>query len=84
MNKNNYKTLIFIYGKNSNDYSAYEKFFQLQKLGFSKVYLYIGGMFEWLCLQDIYGGDNFPTTTQELDIFKYRPQSSLQMKHITN
>ena len=83
-NKKNFSTIIFIYGKNSNDYSAYEKFFQLQKMGFTKIFLYTGGMFEWLCLQDIYGTDNFPTTSQELDIYKYRPQSSLQMKYITN
>ena len=54
LNKKELSNLIIIYGKNSNDYSAYEKFFQLQKLGFSKVFLYIGGLFEWLCLQDIY------------------------------
>lgn len=83
-NKKSFSTIIFIYGKNSNDYSAYEKFFQLQKMGFTKIFLYTGGMFEWLCLQDIYGTDNFPTTSQELDIYKYRPQSSLQMKYITN
>lgn len=83
-NKKDFSKIIFIYGKNSNDYSAYEKFFQLQKMGFTKIFLYIGGLFEWLCLQDIYGTDNFPTTSQELDIYKYRPQSSLQMKHITN
>lgn len=84
LNKKELSNLIIIYGKNSNDYSAYEKFFQLQKLGFSKVFLYIGGLFEWLCLQDIYGQEEFPTTSQELDIYKYRPRSSLQIKHITN
>ena len=29
-------------------------------------------MFEWLLLQDIYGDDEFPTTTKELDILKYK------------
>jgi hypothetical protein len=42
-------------------------------LGFQAVYLYVGGMFEWLCLQDIYGKDEFPTTTRQLDILKYKP-----------
>ena len=41
-------------------------------LGFQTVYLYVGGMFEWLCLQDIYGNEEFPTTTRELDILKYK------------
>ena len=79
-----YSTIIFVYGKNTNDYTAYEKFFQLQKFGFTNIYLYIGGLFEWLCLQDIYGEENFPTTTKELDIYKYRPKSTLQVKRITN
>ena len=78
-----FSKLIFIYGKNTNDHSAYEKFFQLQRLGFTKVYLYIGGLFEWLCLQDIYGNENFPTNTLDLDIYKYRPLSTLKIKHIT-
>ena len=84
LNNKEYSKLIFIYGKNSNDYHAYKKYFQLQKLGFTNVYLFTGGLFEWLCLQDIYGNDNFQTTTQELDLYKYRPQSTLQTKFITN
>lgn len=67
---------IYIYGKNTNDATIFEKFFQLQKLGFTNLYLYLGGMFEWLCLQDIYGSDTFHTTSCELDIYKYRPVSS--------
>ena len=31
-------------------------------------------MFEWLLLQDIYGNDNFPTTSKDLDILKYKPK----------
>ena len=33
------------------------KYEQLIKLGFRNVYIYPGGMFEWLCLQDIYSND---------------------------
>ena len=69
-NKNGH---IVIYGKNSNDESIFKKSEQLTKLGFSNVYVYIGGMFEWLCLQDIYGDELFPTTKKELDILKYKP-----------
>jgi hypothetical protein len=66
---------IIIYGKNSNDETIYKKYKQLVDLGFTNVYLYIGGMFEWLCLQDIYGSDEFPSTSREIDILKYKPVS---------
>ena len=68
---------VVIYGKNSNDETIYKKYKQLSDLGFSNVRLYIGGLFEWLLLQDIYGNDDFKTTNDELDILKYKPQSSL-------
>jgi rhodanese-related sulfurtransferase len=64
---------IIIYGKNVNDISIYKKFTQLMELGFENVYVYPGGMFEWLLLQDIYGDDLFKTTAKELDILKYKP-----------
>ncbi len=73
---NNYdfssKTFI-IYGENTNDDSIETKFKQMQGLGFANVYIYRGGMFEWLLLQDIYGQDEFPTTSKLLDILKYKP-----------
>ena len=68
---------VVIYGKNSNDESTYKKYKQINELGFSNVRLYIGGLFEWLLLQDIYGNDDFKTTSDELDILKYKPHSSL-------
>ena len=64
---------IIIYGKNSNDEKIYKKMQQLTSLGFYNVYIYIGGMFEWLLLQDIYGENEFPITKKELDILKYKP-----------
>ena len=67
-----YSKTFVIYGKNSNDETVEKKCTQLKQLGFSKIYYYVGGMFEWLCLQDIYGEDEFPTTAKELDILKYR------------
>jgi len=63
---------IIVYGKNTNDISIIKKYNQLAQLGFSKVYVYLGGLFEWLCLQDIYGKTSFPTMGEELDILKYR------------
>ena len=66
---------IIIYGRNTNDTSIYNKYNQLTQLGFSNVYIYLGGLFEWLCLQDIYGMTNFPTTKKELDILKFKGKS---------
>ena len=63
---------IVIYGKNCNDENLHNKCNQLVSLGFNNVYVYVGGLFEWLMLQDIYGFSEFPTTIQELDFLKYR------------
>ena len=64
---------IILYGKNCNDVLCSKKYEQLTSLGFNNVYIYLGGLFEWLLLQDIYGTDEFPTTKKELDIIKYKP-----------
>lgn len=70
---------IIIYGKNCNDESIYKKYDQLIGLGFKHVYLYLGGLFEWLMLQDIYGNEDFVTTKKELDILKYKPNKTLNI-----
>lgn len=82
----NYKTSekIIIYGKNSNDHKIFDKYEQLIKLGFRNVYLYTGGLFEWLCLQDIYGTENFETNGYELDILKYKPEQRLNINLLNN
>jgi hypothetical protein len=78
--KNGNKNIkIVIYGKNCNDDSIYKKYNQLISLGFYNVYLYPGGMFEWISLQDIYGNTEFPTTKKELDILKYKPNKILNI-----
>jgi len=64
---------LIVYGKNSNDETAYRKYAQLKKLGFKNVGIYVGGMFEWLLLQDIYGEKEFPTTKRELNILRFKP-----------
>ena len=48
---------------------------KIKKMGFVNVYLYPGGLFEWLLLQDIYGDDEFSTTIKELNILKYKPDN---------
>lgn len=67
---------IYIYGKNYMDNTINKKYEQLCSLGLKNVYIYGGGLFEWLLLQDIYGNESFPTTSKELDILKYRPVHS--------
>lgn len=64
---------VIVYGRNCNDEKVYAKYNQLISLGFFNVYIYTGGLFEWLMLQDIYGFNEFPTTKKELDIIKYKP-----------
>jgi hypothetical protein len=73
---------IIIYGLNSNDDSVYSKYEQLVKLGIKNVFIYTGGMFEWLLLQDIYGRELFPTSSKELDILKYKPRKILDILYI--
>jgi hypothetical protein len=71
------KTII--YGMNCNDDKLYNKYSQLTSLGFYNVYVYTGGLFEWLMLQDIYGEKEFPTTKKELDILRYKPNKVLNV-----
>ena len=70
----NQKTIV-LYGRNSCDDSTRKKRAQLLSLGISDVYIYSGGMFEWVLLQDIYGASEFPTSEVVADIIAYRPQS---------
>jgi len=72
LKKNNKTINIIIYGMNSSDDSVVKKYNQLYKLGFKNIYIYIGGLFEWLLLQDIYGEEEFPTTNKILDILQYK------------
>lgn len=84
MLKENTHCPIYIYGKNTNDYTIYQKYEQLLQLGFTNVYLYCGGLFEWLCLQDIYGNDEFPLSKKENDILKYKPHSDFIHSYSTS
>lgn len=69
---------IIIYGSNCSDESVLKKQEQLVGLGVKYVYVYMGGMFEWLLLQDIYGYDEFPTTNKCKDILKFRGSRTLE------
>jgi len=80
----NKEVRIIIYGTNANDDTTSVKYEQLIKLGFYNVFIYPGGMFEWLLLQDIYGEELFVTSKKELDILKYKPPSVINMRFIEN
>ena len=75
---------IIIYGRNSTDETITTKYDQLTNLGFQLIYLYVGGLFEWLMLQDIYGKEEFPTTTYTLDLLKYKPVRTFGGYMLTN
>ena len=74
---NNPTKKIIIYGKNSTDATVDKKHKQLFSLGLTEVYVYSGGLFEWMLLQDIYGDTEFPTTKKVLDILRYKPTPTI-------
>lgn len=84
-NKNIKKNInIVIYGNNSTDELIFNKYNQLYNMGYYNIYIYTGGIFEWLLLQDIYGQDTFPTTSKELDILKYKGSTKLNILMLKN
>lgn len=84
INQNKFQTKIILYGKNSSDDTCDKKYKQLCDLGFSEVYIYVGGMFEWLLLQDIYSNKEFPTTSKINDILLYKPSPLLHIQRLGN
>ena len=74
MSKNEFDTSIIIYGRNDHDYdNLMTKQKQLKSLGFRNVFIYLGGMFEWLLLQDVFGANLFPTTVAKVDLLRFAP-----------
>jgi hypothetical protein len=85
---------IVIYGKNSCDHTVNAKYKQIKRYGFSHVYIYQGGLFEYLLLNDI-RQRNFPLTpnaspvyiktnaaqTTNIDILKYKPDNVMLLKN---
>jgi len=77
----NYRTPdlpVIIYGRNCSDVTVVKKHNQLSNLGVKYVYIYMGGLFEWLLMQDVYGFDEFPTTSKCTDLLKYRSPRRLE------
>lgn len=73
----NTSVTIIVYGNNCNDNTMFVKYNQLVSLGFKNIYIYTGGMFEWLLLQDVFGFTDFPTTikVKELYFLKYKTKN---------
>jgi hypothetical protein len=76
------ETHIILYGENSTDNTVYSKYKQLLELGFDNIYVYLGGLFEWLLLQDIYGCDLFQTTNREPNLLRYKGHKTIDVKMI--
>ena len=74
--KTNKNKKILIYSENSSDVSLVNKYNQLNKLGFTNIFLYIGGLFEWLLLNEVYGNDQFEIFNKSnaiiIDILKFK------------
>jgi len=68
----NKKIEIIIYGLDYQDLSVYKKFAQLKSLGFVNVLIYMGGLFEWSLLQEVYGTNfkTFGVISDPLDVYK--------------
>lgn len=77
-----HKKPIIVYGLNCNDPTIYKKYDQIKKLG-GKVFLYTGGLFEWMLLQDIYGDSHFKTTSTTNDLLQFKPNNVLNTKYLT-
>lgn len=74
--KTNTSLKLIVYAMNACDDSLASKCQQLLKLGYTNLYVYAGGLFEWLLLQDIYGADMFPTTILCRDHLKFKGNKS--------
>ena len=67
------KTII-VYGRNACDETVEKKYKQLLSLGLTDTLMYVGGMFEWLLLQDVFGENAFPTSGRATDLLAFRPE----------
>ena len=68
---------IFIYGRNSTDHTIEKRYKQIYALGFSysNIWIYYGGLFEYVMLQELYGKECFPLIGKitENDFFRLKP-----------
>lgn len=74
-------TPVIVYGLHNCDNKIEQKYKQLKNLGINDIYIYCGGLFEWLLLNELYGCEEFPIyneNSERIDLLKYRPLSVLQ------
>jgi hypothetical protein len=72
------KYTVILYGKHGTDETPIRKRTQLMNLGFTRVYVYAGGLFEWALLQEVYGVEHFPTLgTPPRDLLHYAASPTL-------
>lgn len=75
--EHNFEQHIILYGYSHVDMTdLIQKKQKLRAYGFTNVFIYLGGMFEWLLLRDVYGEIEFPVTgltkkSDFIDIMKY-------------
>jgi hypothetical protein len=67
---------VIIYGRNASDKSPETKYTQLTNFGIQEIFIYSGGLFEWVLLQDIYGNKAFPTTNKNVDLLRYKGEKT--------
>jgi len=79
-----YNKKVIVYGKNCADASVEKKYHQLTSLGFRDIFVYPGGMLEWMLLQDVFGVDEFPTTSTTTDLLRFQAPTILNLPRLTN
>lgn len=73
---------VIVYGENHLDATVERKCAQMRVMGFKSIYMYAGGMFEWLLLHEIYGEENFPVARSSRsgvpDILAFKPKDGFE------
>ena len=82
--KSNINQLIIVYGLNDLDVTVKQKYDKLVGCGFKNVKIYLGGLFEWLLLQEVFGFNLFQTTikSSEIDILAFKPKKQMQSNNV--
>jgi hypothetical protein len=82
--KTNIHQLIIVYGLNDLDSTVKQKYDKLINCGFKNVKIYLGGLFEWLLLQEAFGFNLFQTTikSSDVDLLAFKPKKQIQTNNI--
>lgn len=81
--KSNRAVKIIIYGKHCNDDLTEKSIINYLNWGFRTFIFMVEECLNGLLLQDIYGADEFPTSSKQTDHLKYKPQQKLNMLLLT-